>query len=713
MALANSLIDQQIPGKLSAFVSVPSFCRPSHKRSFSTPLAGNSTFISSVHSAESLLGSQFLPSRRRALRVCRTTATSAGHATCAAGNHRAAKHYRTLNEWYFHQDSVRVRRIEFLFANIFRNLLAASAALVLSSLYAIWIHRTAGDTTTNTSAYYELPSGIPVSSQWNRKASFATVYPFVSSHRIACGLVDSHIPTRGPHLIKPTLAHVAPRLGSDSIEKQPIQKSLLGLACVMFTLAAALAAAETAITTLWPWKVRELAEKEGEKSPFALLESDLTRFLTTILVSTTSATIFSTAIATELAGEMLGSAGVGYVTAGMTVFFLFFGEILPKALAVHAPAKVARFMVPFISTLSIIVYPVGKLLAAISTFILRRLKLPFENDTTVSEEELRLIVAGADRSGSIEKYESQIIHNVLDLEETDVKSVMCPRVDMVALPSNNTLAQLLELESECHYSRMPVYDSTIDNIVGVALAKSLLRYLNEDPEKLKTTKVSEVMDPAFFIPDSMSVWVALEEMRKRRLHMAVVVDEYGGTAGLVTLEDVLEEVVGEIYDEDDDYEAETQFISKIRDNLYNIDGQASLEKVAEAFNLILSEDDLDDYGTISGFLCAQMGGIPQAGEELVVSHVRFRVSDATDRRIVKLQAEILTVEEVSRIEEEEQRMKANEAKADGQELSRSVLDIEPVPKKHKHSDIQGNGVSQEGGPAKDIEEATPTEHTDR
>ncbi|PXF42417.1 DUF21 domain-containing protein [Gracilariopsis chorda] len=550
---------------------------------------------------------------------------------------------------------------------------------------------------------------------WNRKASFATVYPIVSSRSTAPCLLDSRLPTTatGRNVINPTLAHVAPHHASDSVEKQPVQKSLLGLACVMFTLAAALAAAETAITTLWPWKVRELAEKEGEKSPFALLESDLTRFLTTILVSTTSATIFSTAIATELAGEVLGSAGVGYVTAGMTVFFLFFGEILPKALAVHAPAKVARFMVPFISTLSIIVYPVGKLLATISTFILRRLKLPFENDTTVSEEELRLIVAGADRSGSIEKYESQIIHNVLDLEETDVKSVMCPRVDMVALPSDNTLAQLLDLESESHYSRMPVYESTIDNIVGVALAKSLLRYLNEDPEKLKTTRVSEVMDPAFFIPDSMSVWVALEEMRKRRLHMAVVVDEYGGTAGLLTLEDVLEEVVGEIYDEDDDYEAETQFISKTRDNFYNIDGQASLEKVAEAFNLILSEDDLDDYGTISGFLCAQMGGIPEAGEELIVSHVRFRVSDATDRRIVKLQAEILTVEEMARLAEEEQRLKATEAEADTQELSRNVLDVEPVPKKLKHSDINGNGVSQKGKSAKQAEGATSTEHTDR
>lgn len=437
-----------------------------------------------------------------------------------------------------------------------------------------------------------------------------------------------------------------------SMEKMPARRSLLSLACVMFVVGAALAAAETAITTLWPWKVRELAEKEGESSPFAVLESDLTRFLTTILVTTTSATVLSTAIATEVAGDFFGPAAVGYVTAAMTVFFLFFGEILPKALAVHAPAKVARVMVPVISTLSVIVYPVGKLLAWLSTQILRVLKLPMENDATVSEEELRLIVAGADRSGSIEKYESQIIQNVLDLEETDVREVMCPRVDVVALPATSTLAELLELESESHYSRMPVYEGTIDNIVGVAMSKSLLRYLREDASILPSTQVSEIMDPAFFVPESMSVWIVLEEMRKRRLHMAIVVDEYGGTAGLVTLEDILEEVVGEIYDEDDDYEAESQFIEQGDDGDFLVEGQADLEKVDKALNMKLSEDDLHDYGTISGFLCARMGGIPEVGDQLVFNRVRFSVADADDRRIIGLRAEILTVEELNEIGEE-------------------------------------------------------------
>lgn len=529
-----------------------------------------------------------------------------------------------------------------------------TALLVFIALFA-HLAKFASPCTSTGKLYYDMPVAVRSLSPFRASSHRATL-AFVPVGRSGSSQASSIQLPRAESSGTERPEHLS-SLGNDgtsapSVDKMPARRSLLTLAAVMFVVGATLAAAETAITTLWPWKVRELAEKEGESSPFTVLESDLTRFLTTILVTTTSATVLSTAIATEVAGDIFGPAAVGYVTATMTVFFLFFGEILPKALAVHAPAKVARVMVPVISSLSVIVYPVGKLLAWISTQILRILKLPMESDATVSEEELRLIVAGADRSGSIEKYESQIIQNVLDLEETDVREVMCPRVDVVALPDNSTLAELLELESDAHYSRMPVYEGSIDNIVGVAMSKSLLRYLREDATLLSSTKVSEIMDPAFFVPESMSVWIVLEEMRKRRLHMAVVVDEYGGTAGLVTLEDILEEVVGEIYDEDDDYEAESQFIEQDDDGNFLVEGQADLEKVDSALRLNMSEDDLHDYGTISGFLCARMGGIPEVGDQLVYNRVRFSVVDANDRRIIGLRAEILTAEELLRLAED-------------------------------------------------------------
>jgi putative hemolysin len=317
---------------------------------------------------------------------------------------------------------------------------------------------------------------------------------------------------------------------------------------------------------------------------------------------------------------------------------------------VHAPQRVARLMVPIIGLLSVIVYPMGKLLASLSTLILRLLKLPMESDGSVSEEELRLIVAGADRSGSIEKYESQIIKNVLDMEETAVRNVMCPRVDVIGLEAKSTLLDLLDEEAKNHYSRMPVFDGTIDNIIGVVLAKSLLKYLQNDAGgALAETTVAEIMDPPFFVPESMSVWTVLEEMRKRRLHMAIVVDEYGGTAGLVSLEDIIEEVVGEIYDEDDDVEADTREIEEISDGVFAIDGQAELEKVGNALELTLSEDDLRDYGTISGFLCARMGGIPEVGDLIICDRMRFTVTKADDRRVRAVRGEVLSEAEVAEL----------------------------------------------------------------
>lgn len=431
-------------------------------------------------------------------------------------------------------------------------------------------------------------------------------------------------------------------------------QAYLVLAVVMFLGGAALAAAETAITTLWPWKVRELAAAEGEDSPFAMLESDLTRFLTTILVATTSATIFSTAIATDHAARIFGSTNVALVTFIMTVLFLFFGEILPKALAVHAPARVARFMVPYIRGLSLIVFPIGKLLASVSTFILRLFNLQMESDVAVSEQELRLIVAGADQSGSIEKYETKLIQNVLDLEEMEVFEVMRPRVDIVALSEESTLFDFLDKERECEYSRIPVFESTVDNITGIVHSKSLLHYLKQgdDIQKiLSTITVKDIAQPPYFVPESMSVWNVLEEMRKRKSHLAIVVDEYGGTSGLVTLEDILEEV---IYDECDDVEdtAEAEGIKELDNATFEIDGQADLDLVGEVLGLKLLQEDLKDYGTISGYLCDEMDGIPDVGEETVVSGVRFKVTEADDRRILQVTASKLSESEIKALEKE-------------------------------------------------------------
>jgi putative hemolysin len=175
------------------------------------------------------------------------------------------------------------------------------------------------------------------------------------------------------------------------------------------------------------------------------------------------------------------------------------------------------------------------------------------NEENVSEEELRMIIMGAKVSGQIRTEEQDMIESVLDLQDTLVTAIMKPRVEIVAVEASTDIRTFVRAVSESGYSRIPVYDDNIDNIIGMVLAKSLIDYLDKPDwiQGIEKNSVADIMDPAYYVPESMNVWNALEEMRLRRIHMAIVVDEYGGTAGLITLEDILEEVIGEIYDEDD------------------------------------------------------------------------------------------------------------------------------------------------------------------
>ena len=379
------------------------------------------------------------------------------------------------------------------------------------------------------------------------------------------------------------------------------------------------------------------------------------------------------------------------------MFFLFFGEILPKALAVHSPARVARFMVPYIRGLSLIVFPIGKLLASVSSFILRVFNLQMESDVAVSEQELRLIVAGADRSGSIEKYESQIIRNVLDLEEMYVREVMIPRVDIVAIEEDSSLQEFLKVENESKFSRIPVFDETVDNITGVVYAKSILECLYKETdiaEMLGRKKVKELARGPYFVPESMSVWNVLEEMRKRELHLAIVVDEYGGTSGLVTLEDILEEI---IYDECDDIEdtVEEEGIREVGKENFEIDGQADLDLVAEVLGIKLDEEDLKEYGTISGYLCDEMDGIPDVGEEIVVGGVRFRVTQADDRRILMVNATKLSEEELQALVD----VQDSQAGTGGSDTERDTMSKAKVVKVNESKHVRDTKALKQ---AKDI-----------
>ena len=440
-------------------------------------------------------------------------------------------------------------------------------------------------------------------------------------------------PSRSLRLLAPLL------LFSPALAQNPVTEAAFAypwldvlLLAFLFVLSGFFSAAETAITTLWPWKVRELAEREGAGSPFALLQRDITRFLTTILVGNNLVNVAATALVTDLATRAWGSTGVAYATGLMTFLILFFGEITPKSIAVHNADRLARFFVRPIYWLSVLLYPVGRFFTWISSLILRALGLEPREQPLVTEDELRLILAGAEASGAIEEAEEDMIQNVLELEETQVREIMVPRVDIVAIEHTASLREFVRLEREHRYSRIPVYQESIDQIVGIAYAKELLNYL-ETPELLDQLTVMSIAQDAFFVPESMPVWNLLLEIRRRKVHMAIVVDEFGGTAGLVTLEDIIEEIVGEIYDETDVVEEHP--IQPQADGSFLIDAQTPLDDVSEALGIELPEGE---YETLSGYLYETFGYIPKVGEEHRYDGYRFVVEAADERKIERVRA---------------------------------------------------------------------------
>ena len=510
--------------------------------------------------------------------------------------------------------------------------------------------------------------------------------------------------------------------------RQVITLTLVWLA--LFGVLALLHACEIAITTLYPWKVREMAEEEEKQQSrnggsgsvkrgvFHILNEDITRVLTTILVTSTAASIFATTIFTHIVANVFGTRGERYGALALTGLTLFFVELLPKSLGVTNAEVVARLMVPPVNVVSSIVSPLGISLQWLAKQTLKLFGVTAKADGDgVSDSQLRLIVTGALDSGTIDHGEQEMIQGVLNLQDQRVKEIMRPRVEMVAVPKEMSVVSVLGVVRESGYSRIPVYDGEIDNIVGIVLAKDVLDFfvsgvLVDDDTTIKKTRSTKsekdetigaididtrndtvttssslsssktpvytddhipvgddegfvrtltaselatrmatsisdagLVESCYFVPDTANGWSVLQEMRKRRVHLAIVVDEYGGTEGLVSLEDIVEEVVGEIYDEDDeeDYEFSEDSITLQDDGSFLIRGDADLSDVDTILALHLSEEDsLKEFATLSGFLCMCAGEIPSIGDFIMSRGWCFEIVNADDKRILQAKVERLT-----------------------------------------------------------------------
>ncbi len=419
---------------------------------------------------------------------------------------------------------------------------------------------------------------------------------------------------------------------------------------VLIFINAFFSASEIAIISLNDNMVRRQAE-DGDRLARRLLKliENPSGFLATIQVGVTLAGFLSSAFAADkFAGRLAllvnpsGSNASVYtisviaVTLILSFFSLTFGELVPKRVAQSNPERMARSVAGIIAGVGVVLRPFIAFLTFSTNLVLKMIGIdPMKNERSVTEEEIRIMVDVGRESGAIHAAEKEMIENIFDFNDKEVSEVMTHRTNIVALDVDSSFDEVLEVAISEKYTRIPVYEESIDNIVGILHIKDLL--IIAAREMSKPFSLRDMLRPATIVPESKQVDALFREMQRDHAQLAVVIDEYGGTAGIVTLEDIIEEIVGNLQDEYDEEEAE---IVKRDDVNFVIDGQTALDDVTAAIGVNMPEDD---YDTLAGMVVSLLDRIPDEGEqpETVFHNVRFKVLEMDDRRVSKILVTVL------------------------------------------------------------------------
>lgn len=332
-------------------------------------------------------------------------------------------------------------------------------------------------------------------------------------------------------------------------------------------------------------------------------------------------------------GQITGIS-FGLAFAISTILHIVFGELAPKSWALQRTEQVAMMVTRPLLVFTLVFKWAIILLNAMGNGVVRLFGLRgvAGHHAAYSEEEIRMIVGASSQEGVLEESERELVYNVFDLSDTTVREIMTPRVDMIVVDGASPLRRMLELNAEHSYSRVPVYQDTPDNIVGIVHSGDVLRHLAD----LDTLTVADIMRRVFFVPESMKIKDLLAKMREKKSHLSVVVDEFGGTAGLVTLEDALEEIVGEIYDETD--EEELPLYQLVGEGVYLIDGGMIVHEVEQILGSNL-EDGEGEFDTLGGFMTDRFGDIPEIGYTFIHEGWAFTVEEADERRVSRVRVE--------------------------------------------------------------------------
>ena len=404
----------------------------------------------------------------------------------------------------------------------------------------------------------------------------------------------------------------------------------LGVLAVLVLGSALLTGAEAAYFSLGRARLKRLAEKEegaGERATAPLLEQPH-ELLVTLLVGITLINIGAAALAAAVAERLLGPLGLPIAIVVMVFMLSVFGEVLPMTLAVEHPERFIAWVNRPVAWLSVALTPIRLVLGALTALTLRLVGSERRsNAPEITEEELRTLVDVGAREGVVERTEREMIHRVFELEDTLAREVMVPRPDMFCLDLSTPREQILPLLRENLHSRVPVYEETVDQIVGVLYTKELLRHLRGLPPDFD---LRAHLHPPYFVPESKRADALLREFQAKKLHLAVVVDEYGGTAGLVTLEDLLEELVGEIRDE---FDEEERLIHSVGERAFRVSGKMLLFDFNAATGLTVSSES---YDTVGGWVLDLFGRVPHKGEKVEGDGFSVTVERVERTRVVEV-----------------------------------------------------------------------------
>ena len=417
---------------------------------------------------------------------------------------------------------------------------------------------------------------------------------------------------------------------------------------ILTLLNAFFAAAEIAYISLNDAKIDKQA-KEGNKKAKSIKKmlKDPSKFLATIQIGITLAGFLSSAFASESFASVLApilnklipqvslavwnSISIILITIILSYFTLIFGELVPKRLAMRNSEKIAFGTITIIRGISVVMLPFVNFLTWSTNIVSKLFGVTGDEEEIVTEEEIRMMIDVGEEKGTIDKDEKEMLNNIFEFDDKVISEIMIPRTEIFAVDINDTISEAIEeMESNNNrYSKIPVYDETIDEIKGILYVKDIVV-----SQKSKSTKVKILMKDSYYVSESKSVKETFKELRQNKKQMAIIIDEYGGTSGLVTIEDILEEIVGEIYDE---YDEVLEKYKKVNDKIYILSGSLATYEVEKILGITIPEGE---YDTLSGYLTEELGRIPEEKEKPIIKteKVDYHVEKSKDKRIVRVKA---------------------------------------------------------------------------